>query len=777
MRKALLKQKIASLVIWTGLLSALLISGTVFLYLSRFFSSNQQEGIISETTGHAQQTALVFKNNQIFAKMLGTRTRVKEFMLDRSEARRVELLKIFADYVKEDKKYLAIFLMDKDGLTLISTDERFTGNNYGFRNYFKQALAGQPTVEAAMGKTSKEFGYYFSHPVLAENGAVLGVLVVKVSTSDIDDYLLSGRVAENGTVMLTNEFGVILASNNSERILKSLGPLTVPEQTAIDQNESFLDKKITALQYGAVQEIIRNYTGAHVIQIYDEEDRDRETLSVAKVPGLPFYLVVENRLSGVTGQAIVTVAIIFVVILAGLIVELIVIYYFLSVFLRPLKKLQGFSQSIGKGDFTQKIDIKTNDEFGELAESFNKMGKNLDDLYKNLDEKVREKTRDVDKKAKQLAEQKSAILNVLEDAETQKERAEDLVKDLEKFKLATEDASDHIVIADQDGTILFANKAVEEITGFKPSEVVGKKVGTKELWGGEMDKAFYQNLWKTVKIDKKPFSGELHNHRKNGEKYIAKASISPILNRAGEVVFFVAIERDITKEKMIDKAKSEFVSLASHQLRTPLSAIKWTLEALSQDEGLTAKHKERVKDVYDSNERLIALVNDLLNVAHIEEGKVVAKRESSDIAKLIDESLKVLKVNADKKKQTLKLIINAPITQVELDILRFGEAFNNLVSNAINYAPAGEQITITVSVKDSNYLIAVHNDKPVIPLSDQTKLFTKFYRGVDSQAIKTTGSGLGLFIAKAAVEQNGGKIWFESKEGAGTTFFFTVPKK
>jgi PAS domain S-box-containing protein len=777
MRKNFLKNKIASLVVWTGILSALLIGGVAFLYLNDFLVTNQINQIIWGTVGSAQQSSLIFKNNQLFVKMLGTRTRVKEYMLDRTEARRAELLKIFSDYAKENQKYLAIYLLDTKGVGIISTDERFLGQDYSFRNYFKKALAGSPALEAGIGSTSKQFGYYFSHPVLDDQGTVLAVMVVKINASDIESYLFSGKLAESGTIMLVNRFGVIIASNNKERVLKSLGPLSAEELTAINQDESFYNQEIIPLQYEEIQRNIRNYQRVTVTKLYDEEDGDSELVSVSKIAGLPFYLVFENRLGNLAATVLTLVSVVFVMILLGILLELVIIYYFLSIFLSPLKKLYEFSKKISKGEFSQKIILKTNDEFGELADYFNKMVDSLNDMYKNLDDKVQDKTKDVEAKSRQLSEQKKAILNVLEDAETQKDQVESLARDLEKFKLAVEGVSDHIIIADKDGIILFANHAVEEITGFSPQEIIGKKVGTKELWGGEMDKAFYEKLWKTIKIDKKPLVSEINNHRKNGEKYIAKASISPILDKNGDVAFFVAIERDITKEKMVDKAKSEFVSLASHQLRTPLSAIKWTLEALSQDEGLTAKHKERIEDVHTSNERLISLVNDLLNVSHIEEGKIVIKKEPVELTKLINTAMEVLKVNADKKQQTLRFVCEAPITRANVDVLRFNEAFTNLVSNAINYAPEGQIIDIKISDKDKDYVLAIHNNEPIIPLIDQKSLFTKFYRGTNIQIINTTGSGLGLFIAKAAVEENGGKIWFESKAGVGTTFFFTVPKK
>jgi PAS domain S-box-containing protein len=186
-----------------------------------------------------------------------------------------------------------------------------------------------------------------------------------------------------------------------------------------------------------------------------------------------------------------------------------------------------------------------------------------------------EKSVDVGEKAtlrsRELEQSQKAILNVLEDIETEKNKIESLAGDLEKFKLAVDNASDHIVITDPDGVILYANRAVEKITGYSHSEVIGNK---PSLWGKQMPEEFYNNLWKTIKEEKTNFIGELNNRRKNGEIYVAEASISPILNSNNKVIFFVGIERDITLLKEISDAKTEFVSVASHQLRTPLTGIK-----------------------------------------------------------------------------------------------------------------------------------------------------------------------------------------------------------
>lgn len=249
------------------------------------------------------------------------------------------------------------------------------------------------------------------------------------------------------------------------------------------------------------------------------------------------------------------------------------------------------------------------------------------------------------RKNKELEKSRQTILNMLEDVEGERNRAESLASDLEKFKIALDGTSDHVVITDPNGIVLYANAGLERITGFSPKEVLGKKVGTKELWGGNMSQEFYEELWRTIKVEKKPFTGEISNTRKDGVAYQALSSISPIVSKNGVLEFFVGIERDITKEREIDSAKTEFVSLASHQLRTPLSAINWYTEMLlSGDAGaLTDVQREYLEEVSHGSHRMVELVNALLNVSRIELGTFAVQPEPTDIITLAQDVIKELK--------------------------------------------------------------------------------------------------------------------------------------
>ncbi|MCX6730506.1 MAG: cache domain-containing protein [Candidatus Roizmanbacteria bacterium] len=154
-----------------------------YTILTQTLLSLKKESIVVENNNKVKEFEITLDNIALFAKMLGTRTRVVEYLQSPISTRKKELEGIFDVYQKENSHYLSIYLMDKTGLTHISTDRSFVGVNYGFRPYFKNAMKGVPTFDIALGKTTKKLGYYFSHPVEDANGEVLGVLAVKYEPS------------------------------------------------------------------------------------------------------------------------------------------------------------------------------------------------------------------------------------------------------------------------------------------------------------------------------------------------------------------------------------------------------------------------------------------------------------------------------------------------------------------------------------------------------------------------------------------------------------------
>ena len=392
-----------------------------------------------------------------------------------------------------------------------------------------------------------------------------------------------------------------------------------------------------------------------------------------------------------------------------LLLILLMMYLFILGITSPLQELSQVAQKISAGDFSARVKLLTRDEFGELSRVFNQMVENIQKGSADLQQKVKEEE-----------SSRLAMTNILGDLEEEKLRAESLTRDLEKFKLAVDNASDHIVITDPEGIILFANAVAEKMSGFSVKEMMGKKVGTKELWGGKMGKPFYDRLWKTVKQEKKIFVGVIQNHKKDGTKYLVAASIIPLLDTQGNVAFFVAIERDITYEHEVDRAKTEFVSLASHQLRTPLTSINWYIEMLqSGDAGaLNDKQKEFLAEVYTGCQRMVQLVSDLLNVSRLETGRLKIEPVPIDLAAFIGEVRSELEPQIQEKGCQVSLEFpKEKIAKVNADKVLLRQVISNLLTNAIRYSSGAKkgQIIISVAVSPQAYTIGVEDNGIGIP--------------------------------------------------------------
>ena len=168
----------------------------------------------------------------------------------------------------------------------------------------------------------------------------------------------------------------------------------------------------------------------------------------------------------------------------------------------------------------------------------------------------------------------------------------------------------HTIITDQNGVIVYANKAVEKQTGFSPEEVIGGNPG--DFWGGQMPKEFYEKMWQTIKVEKKPFVAEVQNRRKDGSTYLQELHVYPILGGDGEPRFFIGIEPDIKDDEERRKFKDEFVSMVSNQLKDPLDSVNWLISFFSKNIDLTEEQKNVLKEIYRQSKNLSVFIDNLL---------------------------------------------------------------------------------------------------------------------------------------------------------------------
>ena len=239
-----------------------------------------------------------------------------------------------------------------------------------------------------------------------------------------------------------------------------------------------------------------------------------------------------------------------------------------------------------------------------------------------------------------------------------------------------------------------------------------------------------------------------------------------------------AVIKSVEKITEVSRMKSEFVSIVSHQLKAPLAGIRWSADILLDDKSkmLNDRQEEYLKDIQDNTTRMIRLVSDLLDVSRIETGKINIDIQEVDLRKIAEDIVKELSSFAKANNAELKLDINENINKVKTDPVRIKLVIQNFIDNAIKYIGNKKGlIKICLKNEDKNVFCSVADNGLGISKKEQKKIFDKFFRGSGIVKRQTIGTGLGLYIAKAAVESSEGEVGFSSEEGKGSVFWFRLP--
>lgn len=446
-------------------------------------------------------------------------------------------------------------------------------------------------------------------------------------------------------------------------------------------------------------------------------------------------------------------------------------------FNRPLRQLMEAVKRVENGDLSVKISRLSRDEIGDLAVAFNNSVEAVKKSRAEVDKKVADQTKEIREKATALAEQQKATLNVLEDVEIEKEKA---TRERDKTDIILHSIGDGVLVVDKNYKIIIFNGEAEKISGFSATEAIGKRYDAILKFIFEKDEKvndeFIKGALETGQIK------QMANHtvliKKDGSRVPVADSAAPFKDKGGQVVGCVVVFRDVTHEREIDQMKSEFVSVASHQLRTPLTGIKWFAELLMKTK-INKDAKDYVKQISISNERMVRLVDDLLNVSRIETGRkfdIVLK--DTDLVPLVKGVIDEQKSSADERHVTISCATDAPKELImHVDELKMRQAVQNLISNAIKYSKENGNIVVGCEHKPDEIVFSVKDNGIGIPKKQQGQIFNKFFRAENVFTVHTDGTGLGLYIVKAIVEAHGGKVWFESEENVGTTFYFSLPTK
>jgi signal transduction histidine kinase len=267
---------------------------------------------------------------------------------------------------------------------------------------------------------------------------------------------------------------------------------------------------------------------------------------------------------------------------------------------------------------------------------------------------------------------------------------------------------------------------------------------------------------------------------------VVRGSLAPVKMPDGTLLGYVAVFRDVTRERQAEQSKSQFVATVSHELRTPMTSIKGYIELIAAGAvgAVSLQQRRFLEVVHNNTERMIGLVNNLITVSEMERGLVEIEPRPVDMKGVIEEAVQAVHSKAEERRLAVNLNLPADLCPVRGDPQRLRQIVDNLLDNALRYTPASGRIDVWAAEarladdggSPQHYVIVNVRDSGVgIAPEDQPRVFEKFYRAENSLSVEAGGTGMGLAIVKTLVEAHGGRIWLDSQPGEGSTFSFIVP--
>jgi len=346
----------------------------------------------------------------------------------------------------------------------------------------------------------------------------------------------------------------------------------------------------------------------------------------------------------------------------------------------------------------------------------------------------------------------------------------------ERIEAIVSSVGEGLLVVGPEGRVFMSNKTASFILGKSEESMLGTELkaifgvkGVKKLspFAPVLDVLMKKQ---TVRVQEASFA------RDDGEMVILALTATPV-DLEGSLIGGVIVFHDVTEQNLIAAAKDQFITTAAHQLRTPLSGIRWAMSLILDGSVGEVKEEQRelIKKSYDSVNRLNLLINDLLDIDKLETEKKTLNFVPVDIALLLKDILNELDGQISQKKIKVSFDPKVEGIEPELDKGSVQVVFQNLVENAVRYTKEGGEVRIEVEKEPKAVHVSVEDNGIGIPRNQQKSIFTRFFRAGNAQLMEPDGSGLGLYITKQIVDRHKGKMWFESEEGKGTVFHVTLP--
>ena len=641
-----------------------------------------------------------------------------------------------------DEKIVGISILNKDGTIIASTDENEIGKNESNDAYFKDGQAAPALVRTDQGDV--HFGivspFVVAMPITdKDTHEFLGIIV-----NVFDPHKLENILSANFVTRQNAELESIIGMN-----MKTLHVYIVDHEKSVilhpvrKEIDPIHDTGVNTLP---VRECLEN--GKEILDEYADHSgamvlgasmclEDKKMVLIVDIDKQEAFLPVQKAQMRFYG---------IVAALAALIAAL--SFSISRMLTKPIKTLHESAEIVRAGNLRHRASVaKTGDEIEELGHAFNAMTASLEERQRWMEEEKK----------------KLAVL-------------------LENLPVGV------LMMRAPRGEIIEMNGRAAELLG---SDFENDPQRWERIHKEDGERYLFEELPGSIALmtGHATTKNDLYIEEAKGRIVALRMAAMPVRDDTGTLRFVAVVFDDVTKEKEVDRAKTEFVSLASHQLRTPLSSINWYSEMLLDGDAgkITKEQKKYLQEIYRGNKRMVELVDALLNVSRIEMGTFMVEPVPMNIVAAATSALADFKKMIKKKKIIVKELHTKDIPHIMADPKLIRIIFQNLLSNAIKYTPEHGTVSLTVAALKKGQsadgkktsremlLIKVADTGYGIPYEQHSKIFTKMFRADNVREHDPEGTGLGLYLVKSIVEHVEGSIWFESEEDKGSTFYVVLP--
>lgn len=762
-----IKSKIIFVSLFLSITTLFAVSVLSFISADNLLRERVSDQLLSESSGRGAAIRSLIDNRVQQIRLLAANEVIQKGIQQFNENATLDSQQL-ADYRKEFEIEVESFqrvagnsvilenvkVIGKNGIVYLSSDPSEEGSDYSANETFKRGTTESFLEFAPVNDQRKAVVAVpiFEHGKI-ETTAPIGVLVATTDTEAFDEILLNRKgLGATGEVYIVNGNRIMISESRFiENAAFRQVVDTLPVRECFDNGDE-------------INAIYPDYRNIPIVG-FSYCARDLGFVLLAEIDEAEIFSPITQLRNAIIAAAVVISGVVVVISL-----------YVSRTITKPITQLMGAVDKISKGDYTHSVKIQSGDEIGQLAMQFDMMRKSVLETNMNLNRLVRERTKDL-----------TDMTNAL-------------------------DATAIVAVTDKDGTITKVNNKFVEISKYSEKELVGQN--HRILKSGYHPPEFFDAMWKTISSGK-IFEGEIKNKAKDGAHYWVKTTIVPFLDENGQPKQYIAIHNDITNLKNTeeqlqealardranaeiikmqveelnktneelrqkDKLKDEFLSMASHELKTPLTPIIGWCGALKSNTilgALTPEQRAAVDTIEKNAIKLEKMISDMLDAQKLELNELKFNIGEVDIDKIVRNVQRDFEFIM--KEKNIEFTINVqPGLKLRSDEARIMQVLNALLYNSIDFVPKNNgKIELAAKVDDGKIVFGVKDNGPGIPKDKQQFLFKKFYQVDTSLKRKHGGTGLGLAISKGIVTGLGGAIWVDTEEGKGSSFYFSLPRE